>query len=208
MAGDEVRDHLQRNVFHFLAERIENTAPNGFVVRDGLVMAGFCLPAARIDVQVIAEHLHELIDGRVGHAAVMPRAGAQRFAAKAFKAAVVPVHNGKIGLTDPAVAPYTLEEGGKPAVPVDVRDHLDVVIKPHHMEVVEGVLHAAPLTVLVKTGLVLIQLAEPALTVGLAVPEIMGELFIGLYIFGKRGLLEPGYFEADFRHITYPPGSS
>jgi hypothetical protein len=53
---------------------------------------------------------------------------------------------------------------------------VEVVVPPDHVHVVEGVLHAAPFSVLEKAGLVLVQLAQTAAAllggVGLAVPEI------------------------------------
>ena len=61
------------------------------------------------------------------------------------------------------------------------------------MEVVERILHAAPLAVLVKAGLVAVQVAQTALAVGLAVPEISGQLLIvrGLQLFRHALEVDP-----------------
>ena len=68
------------------------------------------------------------------------------------------------------------------------------------MEIVEGVLHAAPLAVLVKAGLVAVQVAQTALAVGLAVPEVLGQLLI-VHVLG----LGQGIFQVDLLHQLFPP---
>ena len=143
---------------------------------------------AAVESGVGDEHVLELGDGRVDHAAVVPCGGLQSLAAQTFKAAVEPVQNGQIGLADPAVAPHALGEVDEAAELDDVGYHVDVVVQPDVVEVVHGVLDATPLSVLVKAGLVLVELAEAALAVGLAVPEIF-KCFLDI-------------------HITCPPGSS
>ena len=199
VAGDEIGDHLQGNVLVLLAEGVEDAAPDGLVMGHGLVMAGLGL-LALLDVQVVGEHLHELIDGGVGHGPVVQRAGTQRLAPQALHAAVEPVEHGQIGLTHPAIAPAALEEGDQSAVAHHVVHQHGVVIHPHLMEIVEGVLHAAPLAVLVKAGLVAVQVAQTALAVGLAVPEVLGQLLI-VHVLG----LGQGIFQVDLLHQLFPP---
>ena len=63
------------------------------------------------------------------------------------------------------------------AVADNVHDHVRVVVQPDVIEVVHGVGEATPLSVLVQTGLVNVEIAQTALLMGLAVPEIMGKCF-------------------------------
>ena len=178
VAGDEIRDHLQRNVLHLLAEGVEDAAPHRLVVGDGLVVSGLHLFAALVGVQVVTEHAHELIDGCVGHGAVVQRTGAQRLAPQSLHAAVEPVQHRQIGLTHPAIAPAALGKRPDAAVAHDIVYQHAVVIQPHLVEIVERVLHAAPFPVPVQAGLVAVQVAQTPLAVGLAVPEIPGQLLI------------------------------
>ena len=155
---------------------------------------------ALLDVQVVGEHLHELIDGGVGHGAVVQWAGTQGFAPQALHAAIEPVEHRQIGLAHPAVTPAALEEGHQSAVAHHVVHQHGVVIHPHLVEVVEGILHAAPLTVLVKAGLVTVQVAQTALAVRLAVPEVLCQLLI-VHVLG----LGQGAFQVDLFHQLFPP---
>ena len=107
----------------------------------------------------------------------MPRGGLQALATHAFHAAVEPVQNRQVGLADPAVAPHALGKVDKAAVADNVHDHVRVVVQPDVIEVEHRVLYAAPLTVLVKAGLVLQDIAETTLAVRLAVPEILQGFF-------------------------------
>ncbi len=159
MAGDEVGDHLQGDVLHFLAEGIENAAPHRFIVGDGLVMPRLDLLIPLVGVQVVAEHLHELVDSGVGHGPIVQRTGAQRFTPQALHTAVEPVEHGQVGLAHPAVAPTALGKGPNAAVAHHIVDQHTVVVQPHLVEIVEGVLHTAPLPVLVQSGLVAVQVA-------------------------------------------------
>lgn len=176
MAGDEIGDHLQGDVLHFLAEGIENAAPHRLVVGDGLVVPRLDLLIPLVGVQVVAEHLHELVDSGVGHGPIVQRTGAQRLTPQALHAAVEPVEHGQIGLAHPAIAPAALGKGPDAAVAHHIVDQHTVVVQPHLVEIVEGVLHTAPLAVLVQSGLVAVQVAQAALAVGLAVPEILSQL--------------------------------
>ena len=175
MAGDEIGDHLKRHVVQIVAPRVEDAAGNGLVVGDMLFPA-FVLLAA-VELLVGGEHGLELADGLARHAAVVPGRTAKRRPAHAFEAAVEPVHDGKVGLAHPAVAERALYEIGQVAVLHDIGDHVGVVVQPDHVEVVEGILHAAPFTVLVEARAGDVQIAEASFLMRLAVPEIGGELF-------------------------------
>ena len=175
VAGDKIRDHLERNVFEFIRPRIEHAAPYRFLVGDGMVIIIILL--AVVQLRVGGEHTLELLNGHADHGAVVPRGGTQRLAAESLQAAVEPVQNRKIGLADPAVAPHALEEGQRLFALENVRHHLRVVVQPDVVEVVHRVLYAAPLTVLVKAGLVLQDITETTLAVRLAVPEILQGFF-------------------------------
>ena len=199
MAGDEIGDHLQGDVLHFLAEGIENAAPHRLVVGDGLVVPRLDLLIPLVGVQVVAEHLHELVDSGVGHGPIVQRTGAQRLTPQALHAAVEPVEHRQIGLAHPAIAPAALGKGPDAAVTHHIVDQHTVVVQPHLVEIVEGVLHTAPLAVLVQSGLVAVQVAQAALAVGLAVPEILSQLFI------IRGLdLLHHVFQIKFLHLFTP----
>ncbi len=179
MAGDKVRDHFQRNVLELVGPRIEDAAPDGLFVRHGVLIVVIVLAA--VELCVGSEHALELLNGHADHRTVVPRRGAKRVAAEALQAAVKPVQHGEIGLADPAVTPNALEEGDGVFALENVGDHLAVVVEPNVVEVVEGVLHAAPLAVLIEAGLVEHDVAEAAFTVRLAVPEIFqGFLHFGL----------------------------
>ena len=191
VAGDEIGDHLQGNVLHLLAEGVEDAAPHGFVVGHGLVVLGPDL-VGLVQVQVVAEHLHELEDGGVDHAPIVPRAGPQRLAPETLHAAVEPVQHRQIGLAHPAIAPAA-------AVAHDIVDHHAVVIQPHLVEVVEGVLDAAPLPVLIQAGLVHVQVAQAALAGGLAVYEVPGQLLIV-----QAPGLGHGLFQIELFHFLAP----
>ena len=91
---------------------------------------------------------------------------------------VKPVKHRQVGLADPAVAPHALHEHAKAVELHEIADHVDVVVQPYHVEIIEGILHAAPLAVLVKSGLILVEVAQTALAVGLAIPEVAGKLGI------------------------------
>ena len=86
------------------------------------------------------------------------------------------MQNGQIGLADPAISPDALGEIDDAAVLHYVGHHVDVVVQPDVVEVVHGVLDATPLSVFVQTGLVNVEIAQTALLVRFAVPEIMGKL--------------------------------
>ena len=135
---------------------------------------------AAVQVGVGTEHAHELPDGLVDHGPVVPAGGLHCLAAQALEAAVEPVHDGQVGLPDPAVAPDALHKRHGPAVAHDVVHQHAVVIQPDAVEVVHRVLETAPFPVLIQAGLGQVQLAELALPVGLAVPEVPGKL---LYLF-------------------------
>ena len=171
MAGDKIRDHFQRDMLEFVSPWIKHAAPYRFLVGDVMVVVVVLLSAVKS--RIGGEHALELLDRYADHAAVMPRGGAQRLAAKPLQAAVEPVQNRKIGLADPTVAPNALEEGKRLFALEDVRHHHTVVIQPDVVEIVHRVLYAAPLTVLVKAGFILQKVAETALAMGLAVPEIL-----------------------------------
>ena len=175
VAGDEVRDHLHRDIRQFAVPGIEHTAPDGLVV--GNVVVPSVVSLAAVEVGVGGEHALELEDGRVDHAAVVPCRGFQRLAAHTFHAAVEPVENRQVGLADPAVAPHALGEVDEAAVADNIHDHVRVVVHPDVVEVVHGVFETAPLSVLVQTGLVNIEVAQTALLMGLAVPEVTGKSF-------------------------------
>ena len=154
---------------------IEHTAPYRFLMGDGMVVIIVLLTV--VQLRVGGEHTLELLDGHTDHGAVVPRGGAQRLAAKTLQTAVEPVQDRKIGLADPAVAPHALEEGKRLLALENVRHHLPIVVQPDVVEVIHRVLYAAPLTVLVKAGFVLKDIAETPLAVGLAVPEILQGFF-------------------------------
>ena len=175
VAGDEVRDHLHRDVRQLAVPGIEHAAPDGLVVGNVVMPSVVLLAAAEVGVG--GEHALELEDGRVDHAAVVPRGGLQALATHAFHAAVEPVQNRQVGLADPAVAPHALGKVDKAAVADNVHDHVRVVVHPDVVEVVHGVFETTPLSVLVQTGLVNVEIAQAALLMGLAVPEIMGKCF-------------------------------
>ena len=63
---------------------------------------------AAVELGVGGEHTHELPYRLAGHGPVMPGGGGERGAAQALEAAVVPVHDGEVGLPYPAVAPDAL----------------------------------------------------------------------------------------------------
>ena len=171
MAGDKIRDHFQRDMLEFVSPWIKHAAPYRFLVGDGVVVVVVLFSAVKS--RIGGEHALELLDRYADHAAVMPRGGAQRLAAKPLQAAVEPVQNRKIGLADPTVAPNALEKGKRLFALEDVRHHHTVVIQPDVVEIVHRVLYAAPLTVLVKAGFILQKVAETALAMRLAVPEIL-----------------------------------
>ena len=175
VAGDEVRNHLHRDVRQFAVPGIEHAAPDGLVVGNVVMPSVVLLAAAEVGVG--GEHALELEDGRVDHAAVVPRGGLQALAAHAFHAAVEPVQNRQVGLADPAVTPHALGKVDEAAVADNVHDHVRVVVHPDVVEVVHGVFETTPLSVLVQTGLVNVEIAQTALLMGLAVPEIMGKCF-------------------------------
>ena len=191
VAGDKVGDHFQRNVLELIGPGVEHTAPDGLVMGNGVIVCVVLLAAVQLGV--CNEHAHELDDGRVDHAAIVPCGGLQSLAAHTFHAAVEPVQNGQIGLADPAVAPYALCKVHDAAVLHNVHDHVDVVIQPDVIEVVHRVLYAAPLSVLVKAGLIFADVSQTALTMGLAVPEVLHQLLV---------------INALLSHLTCPPGSS
>ena len=174
MAGDEVGDHLQRDCLEFVAPAVEHTAPYGLLHCHGVVPCVVLLAAVQLGICI--EHGHELIDGRVDHCAIVPCGGAQSLAAHALEAAVEPVQNGQIGLAYPAVAPNALCKVDEAAVLHYVHYHVQVVIHPNVMEVIEGVLYAAPFSVLVKAGLGQVVIAEATAAffcgMGLAIPKI------------------------------------
>ena len=130
-----------------------------------------------MQVGVGGEHTLELEDGRIDHGAIVPCGGFQALTAHAFHAAVEPVQNRQVRLADPAVAPHALGEVDEAAVADNVHDHVRVVVHPDVVEVVHGVFETTPLSVLVQTGLVNVEIAQAALLMGLAVPEIMGKCF-------------------------------
>ena len=175
VAGDEVRDHFHRDVRQFAVPGIEHAAPDGLVV--GNVVMPSVVSLAAVEVGVGGEHTLELEDGRIDHTAVVPRRGLQALAAHAFHAAVEPVQNRQVGLADPAITPYALGKVDEAAVADNVHDHVRVVVHPDVVEVVHGVFETTPLSVLVQTGLVNVEIAQAALLMGLAVPEIMGKCF-------------------------------
>ena len=142
---------------------------------------------AVVELGVGGEHALELADGLADHAAVVPRGGLHGLAAQTLKAAVEPVEHGQIGLSDPAVSHHALGKGERAVEPHDVRHHVDVVVHPYHIEVVQRVLDAAPLSVLVEAGLVEIEVAQAALLMGLAAPEILGQLLdIDVLVFNSH----------------------
>ena len=157
---------------------------------DGVLVKVILLAAVQTGVR--GEHALELADGRGDHGTIVPGGGLHGLAAHTLEAAVEPVENRKIGLADPAVAPYTLGKVDQAAHDQNVLDHEDVVVQPDHVEVVHGVLDTAPLSVLVEIGLVLVQIAEAAAALfsgmRLAEPEI-SECFLNV-----------------LRHFTCPPG--
>ncbi|CDB44482.1 unknown [Firmicutes bacterium CAG:240] len=175
VAGYEVRDHFQSNCLKLVAPAVEHTAPYGFLHCHGVIPCIVLLSAVESGIGI--EHCHELIDGRVDHCAIMPCGAAQSLAAHAFHAAVKPVQNGQIGLAYPTVAPYALCKVDKAAVLHYVHYHVDVVVQPNIIEVVEGVLYAAPLSMLVNTGLREVIFTEAATAffcgMGLAIPKIL-----------------------------------
>ena len=59
----------------------------------------------------------------------------------------------------------------------NIGDHMHIVVHPDVVEVVHGVFETTPLSVLVQTGLINVEIAQAALLMGLAVPEIMGKCF-------------------------------
>ncbi len=180
VTGDEIGDHLQGDVLVLAPPGVENTAPHRLLVGDGVLPR--LVVFAAVEVGVGPEHGHELLDGDAGHGAVMPGGGPQRLAPQSLQAAVKPVEHGQIGLAHPAVAPQALGENNGAAEFHDVHNHLAVVIEPDVVEIVERVLHAPPLPVFIEAGLGQIQVAQPPLAVGLAVPEIPGDLLpIGFF---------------------------
>ena len=70
VAGDEVRDHLHRDVRQLAVPGIEHAAPDGLVVGNVVMPSVVSLAAAEVGVG--GEHALELEDGRVDHAAVVP----------------------------------------------------------------------------------------------------------------------------------------
>ena len=192
VAGDEVGDHLHGDVaVAGVDPGIEHGTAGGLVGVDaGLV--GFVLLAA-VETGIGVEEVADLLNGGADHGPVVPGGGGQSFPAHALQAALEPVDNGQVGLAHPAIAPGALDEvDGVIGVLEDIGDHVDVVIAPDHVHVVEGVLDASPLSVLEKAGLVLVQLAQTAAAlfggVGLAAPEILQR-----------------FFDID-SHLTFPPG--
>ena len=137
---------------------------------------------AAVQPGVGIEHGHELIDGCIDHCTVVPCGSSKSLAAQTFEAAVEPMENGQVGLADPAVSPNALDEIDNAAVLNDIRYHVQVIVQPNVMEVVEGVLYTAPLSVLVKTGLGQVVVAQAAAAffcgMGLAIPEIFNETHI------------------------------
>ena len=180
MAGYEVRDHLKRNCLELVAPAVEHTAPSGFLHCHGVVPGVVLLAAVQSGVGV--EHAHELVNGCIDHCTIVPCGCSQSFAAQTFKATVEPVENGQIGLTYPAISPNALDEVDNAAILHDVHYHVQVIVQPNVVEVVEGILYATPLSVLVKTGLgqVVIAQATAAFFCGmrLAIPEIFNETHI------------------------------
>ncbi len=175
VAGDEIGNHLQRNIIHDVSPGIEDVAGDGLIVGDGVLPVFVFLAAVKLLVG--SEHAHELADGFICHAAVVPGGGCESRAAQALKPAVEPVHDSEVSLAHPAVAHGSRKEGEGIVARKDVGHHMNVVVKPDHMEIVHGVLEAAPLAVLIEAGVADVEVAEPSLLVGLAVPEIPGGLF-------------------------------
>ena len=172
MAGNKIRDHLQRHIVELVAERIEDTAPDRFIVSKCLIVQSL----AAAGVQVCGEHTHELTDGLADHRAVMPGRRAQRFPAHPLKTAVKPVHDRQVALPYPAVPPDALRERDGTAVFHDVGDHHAIVIEPDFIEVIERVFDASPLSVFVETGTRLVQITETPLPVGLPIEKIAFDL--------------------------------
>ena len=177
MAGDEVGNHLDREVLIAgVLPRIEQRAAGRLVGVDRVHVGVVLLAAVQTGIGV--EEVADLVDRGADHCTVVPCGGRERFAAHALQAALEPVDNGQIGLAHPAVAPGALDEVDRVVGELeDIQDHVYIVVAPDVVHVVEGVLDAAPLSVLEKAGLVLIQLAETAAAlfggVRLAVPEIL-----------------------------------
>ena len=136
MAGDEVRDHLQRDICDLAVPGIEHTAPYRLVVGDRVLVEVVLLSAVQAGVG--GEHALELADGRTDHGAVVPGRGLHRFSPHSFKAAVEPVQNRQIGLADPAIAPDTLGKVERAAHDHDVFHHENIVVQPDHVKVVQG----------------------------------------------------------------------
>ena len=105
------------------------------------------------------------------------------------------MEHGQIGLAHPPVAPYALGKYNRTAVAHDVIDHHTVVVKPDIVEVVKGVFYTPPFAVLIKTGFGQVQVAQTALAVRLAIPEIPGQLLIVHFL---------QLFQIGFLHFTVP----
>ena len=80
-------------------------------------------------------------------------------------------------LADGADVLGILRKVDEAAVADNVHDHVRVVVHPDVVEVVHGVFETTPLSVLVQAGLINVEIAQAALLMGLAVPEIMGKCF-------------------------------
>ena len=135
VAGDEVRDHLQRDIDEAaVPERVEDAAGHGLVVKDRLFPELGLFPV--VEPEVSGKHAHELFDRGISHAAVVPRRRAQCGAAHAFHAAVIPVEDRDVGLSDPAVPPEAFEEGQRFFGGQDVADHGAVRVAPDAGEII------------------------------------------------------------------------
>ena len=82
------------------------------------------------------------------------------------------MHNGQVILAQPAVTEYALQGCDGILGSEDGFDCAAVVVQPDRIEVIESVFESTPLSVLVQTGLVLVQIAKTHLGAKLfALPE-------------------------------------
>ena len=94
------------------------------------------------------------------------------------------MHNSEVCLAHPAISHGSLGESNNAlrtaTVFHNICNHVSVVVKPDHVEVIHGVFYATPLTVLVKSCVADIEITKASLFMGLAIPEVLGHF---LYVF-------------------------
>ena len=174
VARDEVRDHLQRDVDKTaVPERVEDAAGNGLVVEDRLFPE---LVVFTVEPYIASEHAHELFDGGMGQAAIVPGGGAQCRSADTFHAAVIPVEDRDVGLAEPAVTPDALEEPQRFFGGQDVRHHHAVVVAPDAVEIIERIFETAPFSVAIQSRRLDIEVAEVAALMFFSVDEVFAGL--------------------------------